>query len=83
MQNKVFILQLQSAVGYSIWQCQALETTLVYCLLVGNKLQRDAPADLIQRVLEQAQVLAGHSTAYQLSLDQNTQDIPRADNVWW
>ena len=36
------------AVGSSIWQCQALEGSLVDCILIGNKLQRDSPPEIVE-----------------------------------
>ena len=41
---------LQSTIGASILQCQALETGLVHCLLVGIKLDRKADSRLIDKM---------------------------------
>ena len=50
LQNHEIILALQNAVGASIWQCQALESTIVHCLIIGHKLGRDASEDLIVKL---------------------------------
>jgi hypothetical protein len=50
LQNPEIILELQSAVGSSLWQCQALESSIVHCLIIGHKVGRDADKDLVEKL---------------------------------
>ena len=48
LRNPELILELQSAVGASLWQCQALEESLIHVLLIGNKVERDSSIDMVE-----------------------------------
>lgn len=68
------ILQLQSTVGAAVWQFQALETTLVNLVLLGVKLQRNSPRDVVDAVYEQHETM----TMGRLStLAQECADVPK------
>lgn len=73
VRNPELIFTLQSAVGASIWQCQALEDTLIHCLLVGNKFRRDEKINVVEKMFKKY----GELTLGQLTNQINTlTDVP-------
>jgi hypothetical protein len=52
LRNPELILELQSLVGASLWQCQALEETLIHCLLVGNRFDRNEKLNVVEQLLK-------------------------------
>jgi hypothetical protein len=73
MRNASLILDLHSAVGASMWQCQALEDTLVNCVVIGHKTERNSPKDLVEKIFGQTQELTLGQLAKQL---EGCGDIP-------
>jgi hypothetical protein len=52
VRNPELILELQSMVGASVWQCQALEDTLIHCLLVGSKFDRGEKLNVVEQMFK-------------------------------
>lgn len=66
-------MNIQSAIGASLWQCQALEESLIHIILIGIKLDRDADPKAVDELFNKY----GELTMGQLvSQIQNISDVP-------
>jgi hypothetical protein len=61
------ILDLFQAIGYSLFQCQALEETIVHCLLIGPKLSRDSDSKIVEDLFKKTGNLTFGQLVSQLS----------------
>jgi hypothetical protein len=73
LRNPQLISDLHSAVGASLWQCQALENILIHCVLIGAKLHRNEKLDVVEEMFNKY----GELTLGQLVIQvQNLVDVP-------
>jgi len=73
LRNPELIAAIQSGVGSSLWQCQALEDTLIHYMLVGTKVERDAAQTVIDDIFQKY----GELTLGQLAAEvKNLPDVP-------
>ncbi len=73
IRNPELVTELQRAVGASIWQCQALESTIVHCLIIGFKLERGADQDTVEKIYSEVGELTLGRLIKQL---ESVSDIP-------
>ncbi|HOJ06245.1 MAG: hypothetical protein HND40_14705 [Ignavibacteriota bacterium] len=73
LRNPELISSLQTEVGAALWQCQALEESLVHILLIGIKIDNNSHNNIVEEIFKKYGELTLGQLANQI---ENISDIP-------
>jgi hypothetical protein len=73
LRNPELISSLQTVVGAAMWQCQALEESLIHILLIGIKIDNNSNENVVEEIFKKYGELTLGQLANQI---QNISDIP-------
>jgi len=73
LKNPDFISSLQTLVGSTVWQCQALEESLIHILLIGIKIDYNSDKNVVEEIFRKYGELTLGQLVNQVD---NISDIP-------